>query len=147
MNSVLVAGLGNEMRGDDAAGLLTARALRALRPSDVDVEEYGDDTAALAEAISRHAHVIVVDAVASSAPAGTVQPLSRERVVTRSEASTHGLGLREALELSRVLGAEPTVHVFGIAGRRFGLGDPPSAEVVRGATELAVAIKEGLACA
>lgn len=147
MNSVLVAGLGKELRGDDAAGLLTARALRALRPADVDVEEYGDDTAALAEAISHHAHLVVVDAVASSAPAGTVQPLSPERVITHSDASTHGLGLREALALARALGAEPTVHVFGIAGRRFGLGDPPSAEVVRGATELAVAIKEGLACA
>ena len=147
MNGVLVAGLGNEMRGDDAAGLLTARALRILRPTSVDVEEYGDDTAALAEAISHHAHVIVVDAVASSAPAGTVQPLSPERVVMRSDASTHGLGLREAIELARALGTEPRVHVFGIVGRSFGLGDPPSAEVVRGATELAAAIKEGLACA
>ena len=147
MNSVLVAGLGKELRGDDAAGLLTARALRALRPTGVDVEEYGDDSTTLAEAMAHHAHVIVVDAVASSAPAGTVQPLSPERVVTRSDASTHGLGLRDALGLARALGGEPTVHVFGIAGCSFGLGDPPSAEVVRAATELAVAIKEGLACA
>lgn len=147
MNSVLVAGLGNELRGDDAAGLLTARALRTLRPTDVDVEEYGGDAAALAEAISRHAHVIVVDAVASSAPAGSVTPLSPFEVSARSGSSTHGLGIREALELARALGAQPTVHVFGIAGRRFGLGDPPSAEVVRGATELALAIKEGLECA
>ena len=147
MNPVLVAGLGNEMRGDDAAGLLTARALRALRPTDVDVEEYGGDAAALAEAISRHAHVIVVDAVASTAPVGSVKSLSPDQVPAHSESSTHGLGLREALELARALGARPTVHVFGIAGRGFGLGDPPSAEVVRGATELAIAIKEGLACA
>ncbi len=147
MNSVLVAGLGNELRGDDAAGLLTARALRALRPRGVDVEEYAGDAAALAEAISHHAYVIVVDAVDSSSPAGTVKSLAPAQVSTRSEASTHGLGLREALELARALGAEPRVYIFTVAGRCFGLGDPPSAEVVRGAAELAAAIKEGLACA
>ena len=147
MNQVLVAGLGNELRGDDAAGLLTARALRRLRPSGLDVDEYESDVAALAAAMSHHARVIVVDAVVSNAPAGTVLALSPERVATRFEASTHGLGVREALELARALGAEPTLHIFGIAGRSFGLGDPPSAEVVRGASELAIAIKEGLACA
>lgn len=147
MNSVLVAGLGNELRGDDAAGLLTARALRRLGPRGVDVEEYAGDVAALAEAISHHSRVIVVDALASSAPAGTVTSLSPGQVSIRSGASTHGLGLRAALELARALGAEPKVHVFGIAGRSFGAGEPPSAEVARGARELAAAIKEGLACA
>ena len=147
MNRVLVAGLGSELRGDDAAGLLVARALRALRPRDVDVEEYSDDAAALAESMSRHTHVIVVDAVSSSAPSGTVLSLSPEQSATRRGASTHGLGLNAAIALAQALGGRPTVNVFGIAGRRFQVGDSPSPDVVRSAAELAVAIEEGLACA
>lgn len=147
MKHVLVAGLGSELRGDDAAGLLAARALRVLRPQGIDVEEYSGDTTALAESISRHTEVIVVDSVRSEAPAGTVFSLSPGRIETRARSSTHGLGLKEALALARALGAEPVVHVFGIAGRNFGVGDAPNPGVVRGAADLAVAIEEGLSCA
>jgi hydrogenase maturation protease len=147
MNRVLVAGLGNEARGDDAAGLLAVRALRKLHPRGADVEEYSGDTTALAESMSRHSYVIVVDAVASRAPAGTVIALSPEEAATCAATSSHGLGLREALALAQALGGQPTVLVFGIAGREFQVGAPPSARVVRAAAELAVTIEEQLACA
>jgi len=147
MNRFLVAGLGNEMRGDDAAGLLAVRALRALHPRGVDVVECSGDAAALAESMALYSRVVVVDAIASDKPSGTVLVLSPDDATTRSSTSSHGLGLREALALAQTLGAHPSVSVFGIAGSQFRLGDAPSAGVVRAAAEVAVSIEEQLACA
>ena len=45
-------------------------------------------------------------------------------------ASTHLIGLADALELARALGRlPPRVVVYGIEGHRFGVGDPVSPAV------------------
>lgn len=140
MNRVLVAGLGNEMRGDDAAGLLAARAVRRLAQGGVDVEEFEGDMVSLAEAMAVHPEVIVVDAVQADVAAGTVLELTPEQASECAVASSHGLGVGSALALARVSGGTPSVRVFGIAGRSFTLGAAPSEEVVRGAARAAVEI-------
>ncbi len=137
MTKILVAGLGNELRGDDAAGLLTARAIRALHLENVDVEEHSGDVAALAESMARHAEVVVVDAVVSSAPPGTVRELNADSAVTRARSSSHGLGVSEALALARALGATPRVRLIGIEGSQFALGSRPCTAVARAAREVA----------
>ena len=147
MRAILVAGIGCEMRGDDAAGLLAARALRAIAPPGVDVEDFDGDVATLAESIARHAEVILIDAIAGDLPAGTVLVLPEDNGQTRATASSHGLGLRDAVGLARVLGASPRVHIIGIAGADFRVGAPPSADVAAAANAVAVEIREALPCA
>jgi hydrogenase maturation protease len=146
VNRILVAGLGNELRGDDAAGLLAVRALRALAPDGIDIEEHGD-AASLTESMSRHEEVVVIDAVASDSSPGTVLQLSPDAASSRRATSSHGLGLRQAVALTQVLGANPTVRVFGITGRVFELGAEPSPGVVRAAAEVAARIRELFVCA
>jgi hydrogenase maturation protease len=144
--SRIVIGLGNDLRGDDAAGLLAARALRALGPEGVDVEEHSGDVAALLQSISSHREVVVIDAVAVDTAPGTILELGPD-TAGRNGASSHGLGLREALALAGVLGPVPTVRVIGIAGREFDLGAAPSPAVVRAAAEVAARLRESLRCA
>jgi hydrogenase maturation protease len=146
MNRVLVAGFGSELRGDDAAGLLAARALRELDVAGVDVEEH-HDAVSLAFSISRHAEVVLVDAVSSGGQAGAVVDVAPQDEALRGDTSSHGLGLGHAVELARALGASPKLTVIGITGHEFSPGASPSPEVVRAAAEVAVRIKETLLCA
>jgi hydrogenase maturation protease len=146
VNRILVAGLGNELRGDDAAGLLAVRAVRALAVAGVDVEEHRD-AASLAESMTRHADVILIDAVAADAAPGTVLELALEVPALHGATSSHGLGLRHAVELAKALGADPTVRVLGIVGDSFELGAAPSPNVVEAVAGVAERIREMCACA
>src|SRR5215510_6520792 len=98
---MIVIGLGNEFRHDDALGLIAARRLREFG---IAVEEYEGDVAALIDGWTGTDVLILMDAVSSGAAPGTLHrlhlsasPLPRE--LFRN--STHALGLAEAIELSR----------------------------------------------
>jgi hydrogenase maturation protease len=83
--------------------------------------------------------VIVVDTVVTGAPSGTVQVWDgRHQVASiRSNTSTHGLGVAEAIELSYVLDQLPIrLRVYGIEGRRFELGTEISPQVQRAIAEV-----------
>jgi hydrogenase maturation protease len=132
----LVVGIGNAARGDDAAGLLAARALGGI--------ELEGDPSALIDLLDGADEAVVIDAVRSGAPPGTVrridvgdQPLPAD---VRSSASTHLVGLADAIELARALGRlPPRVTVYGIEGERFDTGAPLS-DSVAGAIDEVVAL-------
>jgi hydrogenase maturation protease len=141
----LVIGLGNELRGDDAAGLLAAREVRALALDGVEVEEHSGDVAALAESIATHDEVVIVDAVASPVPVGTVLELKASVTQDRTRSSSHGLGVSEALALAQALGAAPHVRLIGIAGNDFSLGSKPGVAIEDAAKEVARMVAAQLA--
>jgi hydrogenase maturation protease len=146
MTPPLVIGLGNEMRGDDAAGLLAARRLAAAALPGVRVAEHPGDAASLAAVLAGERRVVVIDAVTGGAP-GSVRELTPAALAGGGGWGSHGLGLAEAIALSAALGGAPQVRVIGIGGRRFGLGQEPSPEVVRAAALVARGLEEELACA
>lgn len=91
--------------------------------------------------------LVVVDAVSTGAPAGTLHrvesvdtPLPRDVRL----ASTHAVGVAEALELGRTLGRAPRrVVVLGVEGARFGMGDEITPEVAAALdTLVAAALRE-----
>jgi hydrogenase maturation protease len=155
VNRVLVVGLGNDMRGDDVAGLLVARALREMTLAGVDVEEHSGDVAVLAESMAHRAAVVVVDAVLADAPPGTVRELDPDHAVARTRSSSHGLGVADAISLARLLdarsGSDLRIRLIGIVGAEFGLGSPPSAAVSSAAEavaqRLATDLGESVRCA
>jgi hydrogenase maturation protease len=133
--STVVIGVGNALRHDDAAGLEVARRVRALvDPSRVAVIEHEGEQSALLDLWEGAAAVVLVDAVRSVAPAGTIhrvdasnEPLPAE---TWGSHSTHAIGVAEAVELARALGRMPArVIVYGIEGARFDAGQGLSKEV------------------
>lgn len=131
-HAVRVIGAGRTDCGDDAAGALVARALRARLPECIAVVECPGEMYRLIEAWEGAEAVIVVDAVSSGAPPGTVYRLDAQRdpLPPDRSTSTHGFGLAAALELARALGLlPPRVVVYGIEGGDFGLGRPVTPRV------------------
>jgi len=122
--------LGSRYRGDDALGPLVAERLREAR---VTVLDCADEPTRLLEEWAGLDTVVVVDAVVTGAPVGTLlrldvvgEPLPRELGL----ASTHAVGLADALELGRTLGRAPRrVVVLGVEGAAFGMGEEMSPAV------------------
>ena len=139
----LVIGVGNELRGDDAAGLAVARQLRER--TDLDVREFEGEPIGLLDAWHGRDAVVLVDTMRSGAPAGAIRRIDASR--TRLPAglggptSTHAVGLADALELARAIGRLPgRVVVYAIEGRGFETGAPMSDAVRSGIDELATRV-------
>jgi hydrogenase maturation protease len=132
-DKILVIGIGNELRSDDAAGLLVARQLKSLNLSGVQIREFTGDGAGMMDAWVGFPSVFVFDATSPAEQAGTVhrfeghnQPLP----ATLFNMSTHTFGLAEAVEFSRSLKRIPNeLIIYGIEGENFGLGQSVSPSV------------------
>ena len=68
----VVIGVGNAYRGDDGAGLAVAEGARGRLPADVDVLDCEQEPTRLLDLWESASVAVVVDAVVSGAPAGTV---------------------------------------------------------------------------
>jgi len=137
MSRWVVIGVGNALRGDDAAGLHVARRLRERGWENM--HESSGETASLMELWQGVDAVLLADAAQSGAPPGTITRLDASTQPLPAaflHCSTHAFGLAEAVELSRSLGTlPPKVIVFAIEGQTFEHGAPLSPEVERGVME------------
>lgn len=129
----ILIGVGNPFRSDDAAGREVLRRLRGQIPSSVKVVEETGDGAELLDAWKEAECVILVDAVQSGAPPGTIHRLdarAEKLPAWFSHASTHSFGVAEAIELARTLGdLPPCLIVYGIEGFDFSAGTELSPEI------------------
>ena len=139
----VLIGLGNDLRGDDAAGLLVARAARETCRGRVDVVEAGGEPIDLLGAWEDAEAAVVIDAVVSGATPGAIQRIDAAAgplPAPFAAPSTHALGLAEAVELARALGRLPDrLIVFGIEGSDFATGGEPSAAIRSAVASLAAA--------
>jgi hydrogenase maturation protease len=107
----LVVGIGNPDRGDDAVGVLVARSLGGMRTTEL------ADCSGLLDLIDEEDTVIVVDAMRSGEPPGTVKRFeaAKSSLPTRTFPSTHSFGLGETVELGRALHRLPDeMIIYGI---------------------------------
>lgn len=115
-----VIGVGSELRGDDAAGLLVARLLRDRAPAGVDVRESDGEVGLLLELMAGVDRLLLVDAAVDGHPPGTVRRLGATGAGATARATTHRLGPAEALGLAEALGALPaSVGLYTISARSF----------------------------
>lgn len=137
---MIVVGVGNPFRGDDAAGLEAARRVRQLCP-ELSVVEWSADLLRLFDTLPQEDSVILVDALSSGAAPGTIRrwEAGRESLPESGpRTSTHGFGIAAAIELARLLGRlPPRVVLYGIEGKCFDEGAPLSGPVAAGLGELA----------
>ena len=122
----VVVGLGNEDRGDDAAGIEVAKRVRTAdgRPL--------SDPLDLVDLLAGSGEVIIVDAMSSGATPGTVHrfELRRDPLPSRAFVSSHLVSLGEAVALAKALGHSlDSVVVYGIEAGNVELGAPLSADV------------------
>lgn len=143
---IVVVGIGNADRGDDAAGPALLARLQGALPAHVElIGVHGEATAVLGLLASAD-EAYLIDACRSGRPPGTVQRidarLSHLPPASR-ECSTHGLGLAQALELARALGMLPRrCVVYSIEGGSYEPGAPLSAPVRAAIDALAAPLAE-----
>lgn len=127
----LVIGIGNPQRKDDGAGPAVIRGLRAAFDASGDtcpwdLLECHGDPASLIEILKDRSCVLLIDAVTSGSPTGTLHLLDAAQPLPTalfSVPSTHNLGLAEALELARAFEQLPLdVRVVGIEAEDMGYG-------------------------
>ena len=142
----MIIGIGTEISGDDAAGLLAARRLRELG---IEALDYSGEVLGLLDLWEGASSVILIDAMRSGRPPGSVVVLDARDAPWTGEQlsiSTHGLGLFEAFSLAELLGRMPScVVIYGIEGGSFEPGSPVSPEVLAGVEEVTRRIAQEVA--
>lgn len=147
MTEILIVGIGDPLRGDDGAGPAVIERLRRRSLPGVRLETHWGEGASLMALWQSHRQVILVDAMASGAPPGTLRWFGPENLPGSGTFpySTHRFGLAEALQLAAVLGELPEeVRVLGIEGRAFEGGGALSPEVERAVEQACASISEML---
>ena len=139
--SVVVIGVGNAFRGDDAVGIEVARRLADLgRQPQIEVRAHEDEGLGLLDLWDGADAVVLVDCARSGAAPGTLQRIdatSRAAPLPPRRARGHAVGVAEAIELSRALETLPrAVIAYGVEGACFEAGAELS-EAVAGAVALA----------
>lgn len=132
--SAIVVGVGSSMRGDDGLGPRAIELLGERLDSEPSVElrAVDGDPARMIEAWRGRAVAIVVDAVRTGAPPGTVHRIDHGSagLVAGRAASTHSGGVAEAIALATQLDLMPQrLVVLGVEPVSFELGTELSAPV------------------
>ena len=144
----LVIGVGNEFRGDDAAGLRAVRELWSRLDGRARTVECGGGVTELLDLWEGRDQVFLIDAVRSGRPEGTWhRMIVDDHPLPSSLAgpSTHGLSVASAVELGRLLGRMPrSLVVYGIETRRFEPGAGISPAVLEAIHQVAHALVEEL---
>ena len=127
---IAVIGIGQSLRGDDAAGPEAVRRWREKFPetagrAEVQIEVSELPGLALLDMLNEVDGAILVDAVQSSARPGTIHRLSEAELesFTSDSKSAHGWGVAETLRLRKQLtDAKVNVRIIGIEAEQMELG-------------------------
>jgi hydrogenase maturation protease len=159
---VIVIGVGTEFRCDDGAGPAVVDRLQGTVPANVELLCSDGEPTRLMEAWMDAGAAVVVDAVSGGdaapgtlhrivvgeptagqdAPALPGQPVPGQTASPVTPASSHGLGLGAAIELSRVLSRLPALLVLhGVQGEVFGYGQGFSPAVAAAIDDLTARVR------
>jgi len=145
---ILIVGIGNTYRSDDAVGLCVAQHLKRLAFDSVYVIEESGDGVTLMESWKNADTVILIDAVHSGAQPGTIHrfDVHTQTIPTKFfHYSTHAIGVAEAIELARALKQLPkNLIVYGIEGKCFEAGIGISLEVEKAVVEVMMRVKQDI---
>ncbi|MEM2929272.1 MAG: hydrogenase maturation protease [Thermoproteota archaeon] len=140
---LVVLGVGNELRGDDAAGLLVARALKRFNGERFEAVECG---VSIEECIDyafegKPSHLLIVDAYAGGLKPVLLDPADLE---SHTPISTHAIPLPLLIEASGKP-VNTSIRVLGIGGEDFKLGSFISTKCLEAACRVAECIIEAAA--
>jgi hydrogenase maturation protease len=104
--SVRVLGLGNEILGDDAVGILAARSVaERFPPEEVEVVSSSESGLRLLDYLTDVSRLVVIDSVQTGRAApGTIFVVREQDVRSAAGSTPHGTGLFDTLALARALG-------------------------------------------
>lgn len=135
MTDALIICIGNDLVADDGVGhaVFSALAEREL-PANIHLKQLGLGGMSILHEFAGEDILVVVDAVQFGTDPGTLHVMEWDDLPeSGSHVSCHGIGIREAVEVSRKLYPENTpnkVYLVGIEGKCFDqLGQGLSPEV------------------
>jgi hydrogenase maturation protease len=150
--TIKVIGIGQSLRGDDAAGLAAVSLWQETyqqaetRP-EVQVELVELPGIGLLDLLEGAVCAILVDAVRSSSSPGTIHQLAEDQLASFGDGSrsAHGWGVAETLELGRKLSSSslpPKIVLIGIEAGQVEPGEALSPEVQASLPEAARLIEQ-----
>lgn len=145
---VLIAGVGNQLLGDDGVGVVVARELMKTKlPQFIDVRELGTRSLDILSMVEGYSKVVFVDAVRSGKPPGTVTVYRIGDVLDLKApdlVSLHELDLIATIRIGRLTDRLPkSVVLVGIEPERIGVGISLSETVGKSISEAArLALRE-----
>jgi hydrogenase maturation protease len=136
---ILLIGVGNVFRGDDAIGPWVASRIAEREPKNIDVLVHHGEGMDLMSRWEGYKLVVIVDAAKTgSAPLGAIHEIDAAAKPVPTEMlyySSHAFGVAEAIETARDLGTlPPALTLYAIEGGLFTMGEQPT-ETVRQAGE------------
>ncbi|WP_175981824.1 hydrogenase maturation protease [Burkholderia sp. BCC1630] len=141
IRSVRVIGVGNPDRGDDGVGCLVAKRLAGRLPADVSLLARGGDVMDIGDDMTDIDALVCIDAAAPTGSPGRVSRIDLTKQTIEqgaSFASSHGLGLAEAIALAEALGtASRDIVIYAIEGVSFDPGAAMTPEVAAAVGEVA----------
>jgi hydrogenase maturation protease len=124
---ILVLGIGNLILQDEGVGIQAIQQLenRFEIPPEIEVLDGGTSGMELLTPISDAEQIIILDAVTTGKPAGTIVRLDNEEIPTffRTKVSPHQVGLADVLAAATLTGSMPRKLVlFGVEPLYIDLG-------------------------
>jgi hydrogenase maturation protease len=110
MSGVVVLGVGNLLMGDEGLGIRCVEAIEKLTlPNNVRCIDGGTSTHELLEDLENLDALLILDAVASGQPAGTIVRLEGDQIPSAfsNKMSPHQHGINDLLATLKFLGREP----------------------------------------
>ena len=148
-NEVVVIGIGQELRGDDGAGLAVVRRWQkqfSQAASRVRVELCPLPGLHLLNVWDGARVAIIVDTVHSDARPGSLRELDCRDLESfgSGSQSAHGYGLAESIELATELCLDelPDIRILAISGSHFELGTGLSSEIKKSLPRAAEHLEE-----
>ena len=131
---ILIAGLGNELLGDDGVGVHATRLVRALRPADwgreIAIVEVGVAVLDVLPLLERVDRVLAIDAMRAGCAPGTLYAVAESGIADWDRrAGMHEMGLVGAMRL--MTGPKPRMAVLGVEPERIDYGMELSETVKR----------------
>lgn len=150
--TLLVIGIGNELRGDDGIGPAIVKALPRSPESDngdgVEIRADRGEDPCIVDTWDGWPALFLIDAICAGGEIGSLRifDASQEDVPTNIFGrTTHTFSLGEMIALARQLGKLPSVvRIFGIEGKEFGIGKPISKAVAETIPRAVLQINEDI---
>ena len=131
---VLVLGLGNILLSDEGAGIKTIEELsrRYDVPDSVEIIDGGTMGLELLPYFDGPSHVLIVDAVKTGKPPGTIVRIDDPPAYFSSRTSPHQIGLSDVIGTAAIMGHLPRhIVLFGIEPKRLSTSLDLSPDVAR----------------
>jgi hydrogenase maturation protease len=144
----VVLGVGNTIMGDEGVGVRCVEWLEPRLPPGVVAVDGGTSTHELLADLEGADLLIIVDAIATTQPAGSILELEGDRIPSAfsNKLSPHQHGINDVLANLALLGRSPRrIVLFGIAPKLIALGMELTPEVEAVIPEVGRRVLEALA--